>query len=406
MEPVLVTGVGAVTCHGTGVPALRDAMDRARAVQPDKVPDPWARMELPLMYLVPEPALGTEAGDAPGRATSFAVRAAREALAGAGLAREGLPAGRTAVVLGTCMGAIGDRERDRAPAEQDPPPEQHPPAGPAAPHTWRPDFEVASRLAAELGVTGPVSSTSNACAASGFALATAADMIRCGEADVVVTGGADAYSRIALANFNRLGAVDAHGCRPFAAGRAGTVFGEGAGILVLESAAHATARRARPLAEIGESGWSCDAGHPTAPEESGEQIVRALREALDRSSVAPGEVGCVIPHGTGTRLNDRVESAALREVFAREAAVPPLYSLKALVGHTGGAAAGLAAVAATLIAGRGSVPPNVPVGAPDPRCDVPLPTARTPLTGTAVLVNAYAFGGNNISLVVREAVAC
>ncbi|MFC5217804.1 beta-ketoacyl synthase N-terminal-like domain-containing protein [Streptomyces coerulescens] len=400
MDPVLVTGVGAVTCHGTGVPALRDAMARAGARQPDKVPDPWARMELPLMYLVPEPALGTDAGDGPGRAASFAVRAAHEALAGAGLAPRELRAGRAAVVLGTCMGAIGDRERDHEPAVAGPSDE------PVATHSWRPDFDVSSRLATELGVTGPASSASNACAASGFALATAADMIRCGEADVVVTGGADAYSRIALANFNRLGAVDAQGCRPFAADRAGTVFGEGAGIVVLESAAHARARGARPLAEVGESGWSCDAGHPTAPEESGEQIVRALSDALDRTDVAPGDIGCVIPHGTGTRLNDRVESAALREVFAPEAAVPPLYSLKALLGHTGGAAAGLATVAATLIVGHGSVPPNVPVGAPDPSCDVPLPAVETPLTGTAVLINAYAFGGNNISLVVREAATC
>ncbi|MEU1013050.1 beta-ketoacyl synthase N-terminal-like domain-containing protein [Streptomyces sp. NPDC005890] len=391
MDPVLVTGVGAVTCHGAGVPALRDAMARARARQPDKVPDPWARMELPLMYLVPEPALGEDADDGPGRAASFAVRAAHEALACAGLTTAALGAARTAVVLGTCMGALGDRERAREPA---------------VPRQERPDFEVSSLLAAALGVTGPVSSASNACAASGFALATAADMIRCGEADVVVAGGADAYSRIALANFNRLGAVDAQGCRPFAADRAGTVFGEGAGIVVLESAAHARARRATPLAEIGESGWSCDAGHPTAPEESGEQIVRALRDALDRGAVPPAAVGCVIPHGTGTRLNDRVESAALHEVFGPRAAVPPLYSLKALVGHTGGAAAGLAAVAATLFIGRGSVPPNVPVGAPDPGCDVPLSAVETALTGPAVLVNAYAFGGNNISLLLREAVAC
>ncbi|MFF4470820.1 beta-ketoacyl synthase N-terminal-like domain-containing protein [Streptomyces sp. NPDC001599] len=412
MDPVLVTGVGAVTCHGTGVPALGAAMDRARGRQPDKVPDPWARMELPLMYLVPEPALDEEPDTGPGRATTFALRAAHEALAGAGLDRDALRAARAAVVLGTCMGALGDRERERdrdrerARERSGGAAPSAPPHDPPAAPDRRPDFEVSSRLAADLGVTGAASSTSNACAASGFALATAADMIRCGEADVVVTGGADAYSRIALANFNRLGAVDAHGCRPFAADRAGTVFGEGAGVVVLESAAYARARGARPLAEVGEAGWSCDAGHPTAPEESGEQIVRALRDALDRTHVEPHEIGCVIPHGTGTRLNDRIESAALRTTFGPRTEVPPLYSLKALLGHTGGAAAALAAVAATVVLGRGTVPPNVPVGAPDPDCSVPLPTAATPLTARSVLVNAYAFGGNNISLVLREALPC
>ncbi|MFB6889895.1 beta-ketoacyl synthase N-terminal-like domain-containing protein [Kitasatospora sp. NPDC056327] len=404
MDPVLVTGVGAVTCHGTGTRALLDAMTGARARRPDRVPDPWARMDLPLMYLAPaalpagdgdEDGDGeTGAGGAPGRAAVLALTAAREALAGAGLDRRALAAARTAVVLGTCMGSLGDRERERDRHRAG-----HPAAGP-----WRPAFDVATALAGALGLRGPAGSTSNACAAGGFALATAADMIRCGEADLVVTGGADAYSRIALAGFNRMGAVDARGCRPFTTDRAGTVFGEGAGILVLESAAHARARGARPLAGVGESGWTCDAGHPTAPEESGEQITRAMREALRRSALPPDAIGCVVPHGTGTRLNDRIESAALTRVFPRRQ--PPAYSLKALLGHTGGAAAALAAVAAVLILGRAAVPPNIPAGPADPDCPLPLPTAETPLAAPAVLVNAYAFGGNNISLVLQESPAC
>ncbi|MEV5974980.1 beta-ketoacyl synthase N-terminal-like domain-containing protein [Streptomyces sp. NPDC051921] len=392
MEPALITGVGAVTCHGPGAGALWRAMTAGAVRAPDKLPDPYARMDLPLMYLAPEDGLP----EVPGRATSFAVAAAREALDQAGLDPAALPASRTALVLGTCMGGTGEQERRRdlgGDADDE--------------ASWVPGFDVVGRLAAELGLRGAHTSVSNACSASGFALGIAADLIRAGEADVVLTGGADAYARIALGAFNRMGAVDAQGCRPFAADRAGTVFGEGAAVLVLESAAHAARRAARPLAALAESGWSCDAHHPTAPEPSGEQIVRAMREALGRSGLTPRSVGCVVPHGTGTRLNDRVESAALREVFAAEdGEVPVLYSLKALVGHTGGAAAGLAAVAATLIVRHASVPPNVPVGRRDPECEVRLPGTAEPLAAPAVLVNAYAFGGNNASFVIREAVPC
>ncbi|WP_309055013.1 beta-ketoacyl synthase N-terminal-like domain-containing protein [Streptomyces sp.] len=392
MDPVIVTGVGAVTCHGPGADTLWRAMAAGAVRPPDKLPDPHARMDLPLMYLAPEDGLP----QAPGRAASFAVAAAREALSVAGLDPATLPASRTALVLGTCMGGTGEEERrrDRGGADGGAP--------------WTPGFDVVGQVATALGLPGAHTSVSNACSASGFALGMAADLIRAGEADVVVGGGADAYARIALGAFNRMGAVDPLGCRPFAADRAGTVFGEGAAVLVLESAAHAARRGARPLAELAESGWSCDAHHPTAPEPSGAQIVRAMRESLDRSGTAPDAVGCVVPHGTGTRLNDRVESAALREVFAGGAGreVPAVYSLKALVGHTGGAAAGLAAVAATLIVRHATVPPNVPVGPQDPECGVRLPQSAEPLAAPAVLVNAYAFGGNNASFLIREAVPC
>ncbi|MCX4984953.1 beta-ketoacyl synthase [Streptomyces sp. NBC_00572] len=403
MEPVLITGTGAVTCHGPGTRALWDAMTTGAARPPDKLPDPYARMDLPLMYLVPEDGPADRAGhrsaDGAGRATSFALAAAREALAEAGIEPGHLPASRTAVVLGTCMGSTGEQERDRV--------EERRSWASSDGEEWRPGFDVASGLAAALGVGGVVTSVSNACAASGFALGIAADLIRCGEADVVISGGADAYSRIALASFNRMGAVDPRGCRPFAVDRAGTVFGEGAAVVVLESAAHAAARGARPSAELADCGWSCDAHHPTAPEPGGEQITRTMRLTLRASGLGPDDIGCVIPHGTGTRLNDQVESAALNSVFAgADGGVPPLYSLKALIGHTGGAAAGLAAVAATLVVRHGSVPGNVPVGRQDPECAVPVFPAPVPLGNPAVLVNAYAFGGNNASFVVREAVPC
>ncbi|MGX5189195.1 beta-ketoacyl-[acyl-carrier-protein] synthase family protein [Streptomyces avermitilis] len=380
---VVVTGIGAVTCHGAGADTLWRAMTAAGTRLPDRPADPLARMDLPLISLVPDPDLRAE------RATRFASLAAAEALSDAGLDRASLAAARTAVVFGSCMGEPGGNERGRG-----------------ADDGWQPPFRLASALAGELGLFATVHDIGNACAAGGYALGIAADLVRAGEADVAIAGGSDAYSRVALGCFNRLGAVDPERCRPFERDRAGTVFGEGAGVFVIESAAHARARGALSSPDgaprLTGVAWSCDADHPTAPQADAEQVVRAMREAL---GAAPDTVGCVVPHGTGTRLNDVLESRALHRALGPRAARVPLYSLKALLGHTGGASAALGAVAAALILRHGEVPPNVPLKEQDPECEVLLPQGdAVPLADGArrVLVNAYGFGGNNASLVLES----
>ncbi|OPF82742.1 3-oxoacyl-ACP synthase [Streptomyces antioxidans] len=415
MDDVLVTGLGALSPLGAGVDAFWRGMHKADTA-PARVPDPLAHMDRPLMYLVPEADVpdGPEEQDGLplGRGSRFALAAAREAVADAGLtaplepsalpeayaAGGGLDPRRVAVALSTGMGDTDLHEGWWTGGE------------PPASGRWAPAFPLASVVGGWFGAQGVNTCVSNACAASGYALSVGADLIRSGEADVVIAGGAEAYSRVALACFNRLGAIDPERCRPFAADRQGTVFGEGAAVLVLESAAHARARGARTVyGRLAGAGWSCDAHHATAPEPSGEQIERAMRGALREagagpesgSGSGPGELGFVIPHGTGTELNDVVESRVLGGLTPRT----PLYSVKALIGHTGGAAGAFAALAASLVLHHGTLPPNVPVGELDPECAVPLPSGSTPLTGAYGLVNAYAFGGNNVSLVFGEAAA-
>ena len=387
-DGVRITGLGVISCLGRGTETFWQGMTGA-ASAPAPVADPHAHMDLPLMYLVPVAAVpeGPEDQDGLvlGDASRYALAATWEAMADAGLAGPADP-GRLAVVLGTGMGDSGLHEQ------------WHVDGGPGG-DGWVPTFSPAAVLGAALGAAGPVTSVSNACAASGFGISLAADLIRSGEADIVVAGGAEAYSRVALACFNRLGAIDPERCRPFSLHRQGTVFGEGAAILVLESAAHARARGAPPAyATLAGAGWSCDAHHTTAPEPEGVQIARAMRQALAEAGVAADQVGCVVPHGTGTQLDDVVEGAALHGVLGPVAQVTPLYSLKGLIGHTGGAAGALATLAAALILRHGSIPANVPLGEQDPECKVALPRAQTPLAGSCVLVNAYAFGGNNVSL--------
>ncbi|MFI1336781.1 beta-ketoacyl-[acyl-carrier-protein] synthase family protein [Streptomyces sp. NPDC020845] len=425
---VLVTGLGALSCVGSGTGALWRGMHTARSA-PTRVPDPLAHMDHPHMYLVPEADLpvGPEELDGLplGRASQFAIEAAREAVESAGLTGlAGVDPRRVAVAISSGMGDSDLHERRRA-------------GEPAKHDRWAPVFPVASAVGAWLGAQGANTSLSNACAASGYALSVAADLIRSGEADVVLAGGTEAYSRTALACFNRLGAIDPERCRPFAADRRGTIFGEGAAVLVLESAAHARARGAKTVyARLAGTGWSCDAYHATAPEPGGAQIERAMREALREADPAldpapgqgpdpapdpaldpaldpapdtasgaagPGPLGFVVPHGTGTELNDVVEARALSAVLGEAAPLTPLYSVKALLGHTGGAAGAFAALAAVLVLHHKTLPPNVPVGALDPECEVPLPAEPTPMTASYGLVNAYAFGGNNVSLVLQEA---
>jgi 3-oxoacyl-[acyl-carrier-protein] synthase II len=352
-----------------------------------------------LVYYVPDEHVPSEdgwarpgaqrAGGPVGRATRFALEATRQAMTDAGLGD--VAPSRLAVAIGTGMGDAGLHEQWRLTGA---PPMQQ----------WTPEFSVAAAVGAAIGAGGPNASISNACAASGFALSVAADLIESGEADVVVAGGAEGYSRVALGCFNRLGAIDPERCRPFDRERAGTVFGEGAAMLVLEAEEHALERGApRVYARVAGAGWSCDAYHMTAPEPRGEQILRALRDALRRAGGDADAIGCVVPHGTGTELNDVVEANALRALLGPRCDTVPLYSLKGLIGHTGGAAGAFAALASALILAHGEVPANVALGEQDPECDVLVAEEPLALVGPLVVLNAYAFGGNNVSLALEAA---
>jgi 3-oxoacyl-(acyl-carrier-protein) synthase len=389
MDDVLITGMGVICCLGNGAEAFWRGMADARSA-PTVAMDPHAHMELPLMYSVPAADVPDkprqQAGLQLGQASRYALTAAAEAVADAALGD--VNPSRLSVVIGTGMGDSGLHEQWRA-------------DGFGVDDRWVPVFSPASVISGWLGAAGANTSISNACAASGFGLSVAADLIRMDEADVVIAGGVEAYSRVALACFNRLGAVDSQRCRPFDRNRRGTVFGEGAAVLVLESVRHARARNApRRYARLAGTGWSCDAYHSTAPEPTGKQIMRAMHSALDEAGTGPDQVGCVVPHGTGTELNDLVESHAINEVLGD--LNTPLYSLKGLIGHTGGAAGALAVLAGVLMLWHRTVPPNVALDELDPECKVTLPDAQKPLDGSCVLVNAYAFGGNNVSLALLE----
>ncbi|MGW7409506.1 beta-ketoacyl-[acyl-carrier-protein] synthase family protein [Streptomyces sp. NPDC054833] len=391
MTEVVITGLGAL-CHlGAGVDSFWQGLLHPTAPVAAQAPDPLAHVPIRDFHFLPEGALRAEPatvdGFAIGDATRAALSVAREAVADAGLGV--LADGRTSVVMGTSIADAYVIEQWRAnksfPADD----------------SWTPVFSTASVVARHLGATGAASTVSNACSGSGYSMAIAADMIRADEADAVVVGGFETYSRVAHAAFNQVGALDPESCRPFDATRGGTVLGEGAGAVVLERAETARARGARVYATLTGTGWSCEAYHATGLDPDGTQIVRAMRDALAEADATPDDIDFVVPHATGTRLNDLVETQAMYEIFGERTRELPLYSLKALIGHTGGASGGLGSVAAALFLHHGFLAPNLPVATPDPECPVHVPVATGTPAGRTAMVNSYAFGGNNMSLLLR-----
>jgi 3-oxoacyl-[acyl-carrier-protein] synthase II len=262
---------------------------------------------------------------------------------------------------------------------------------------------LAAHVASEFRLRGVAVTVSTACAAGNGALAYAADAIRSGTADLALAGGADAFSRITYAGFSRLGAIAPERCQPFDLERKGMIPGEGAAVLLLESAAHASARGARVYAELAGYGLTCDAHHMTSGHPTGDGAVRAMEMALASSRVAPSEVSYISAHGTGTLVNDRLETAAIKRAFGRAAYDIPVSSIKSMLGHAMGAASAMEAAACALAVSTDRIPPTVGLDTPDPACDLDyVPNAARARRVTVALNNAYAFGGNNSCLVLRK----
>lgn len=250
---------------------------------------------------------------------------------------------------------------------------------------------------------GPRRGYATACAAGNHALGAAVEALSRGEVDRALAGGVDPFSRIAMAGFSRVRAMDPELCRPFDAGRRGMQLGEGAALLVLEREVDARARGALPLARIHPCGLSCDAHHPTAPHPEGRGMARAMEVALERAGLPAAEVGWVCAHGTGTPGSDAAEARALRRIFGEDAP-PPVSSPKAALGHTMGAAGAFGALLAVLALRHGTIPPTVTLRDPDPSLGLDLPREARPAPGLRAVLNcSYAFGGINAVMVVEAA---
>jgi len=278
----------------------------------------------------------------------------------------------------------------------------------AAPQAARADFinryrcgSIPEVVAAEAGFRGVNIMIPTACAAGSYAIAWAFDALRAGRADVMLAGGADCFSRITYSGFSRLGAIATECCRPFDRNRRGMVPGEGAGVLALETWEHAKARDATIYAEVAGYGLSSDAHHMTAPD--GDGAARAMSRALSDSGQTAAEVSYISAHGTGTPINDRLESEAVRRIFGDRAERVPMSSVKSMIGHTMGAASAIEAAICALSIRDGRVPPTINFQQPDPGCGLDyVPNAARDVEVRVAMNNAYAFGGNNASMIFRK----
>ena len=264
---------------------------------------------------------------------------------------------------------------------------------------------AAAVVSQRLGVFGPQATVSTACSSSALAIAMAAEAVRRGDAPVALAVGTDGLCRLTYAGFDALQALDPERCRPFDRDRRGLSLGEGAGALVVEDAAYARARGARPRATL--LGWATttDAHHVTAPHPEGAGALAALRAALAAGGLSADAIDYVNAHGTGTPQNDSVEIAVLRAALGPRLARIPVSSTKSQIGHCLGAAGAIEAAVTVLALETGILPPTVSLRQPDSAwADVDLvATAGRRARLGAAITSSYGFGGHNVTLVLGPA---
>lgn len=397
---VVVTGIGLVTSVGVGRDpfwqAIRNGQSGIGQVESFDSSRYAVHIGGEVKGFDPSSAVRRLDPQSMSRASQLAIAAAHQALADAGLDLTALDPSAVGVCMGTTSGEptmveyFNDLElsggRDRIGARFI---EQYP------------SHLLAANVAAELRVTGPNVVIPTACAAGNYAIAHATANVRYGRASIMLAGGADAFSRITYTGFARLNAIAPERCQPFDKLRKGMVPGEGAAILVLETREAAIARGATIYAELAGYGLTCDANHMTAPQ--GDGAARAMTNALADAGVSPSDIGYISAHGTGTAVNDRVETAAVKQAFGDVAYRVPMSSIKSMLGHTMGAASAIEAAACALVVRDGILPPTINLETPDPECDLDyVPNVARASEVEFTMNNAYAFGGNNASVIFRK----
>jgi len=261
--------------------------------------------------------------------------------------------------------------------------------------------QTSTDIARTYNLGGYQGTVTTACSSSASAIGWAADLVACGRQKLMLAGGADTLSMLTFAGFNSLRVVDPQPCAPFSLGRQGISLGEGAAFLVLEREADALARGARIYGAVLGYALAGEAYHMTAPEPGGTVAARVMREALQRADVDVSQVGWVNAHGTGTALNDVVESNAMKLVFGERAPLVPLISTKGLTGHCLGAAGAIEAVSTVIALNRKIIPQTLNYRGRDPECDLEYCHAGSRPSDCAVAMsNSFAFGGNITALVL------
>ena len=409
LQRVVVTGLGAVTPIGNTVADYWEGLTSARngveAITLFDAAQHACRFAAEVKSFDPSGFIEPKDAKRWDRFCKFGVVAAKQALADSGLTITPDNAHRIGVSIGSGVGGLLTMEtqahvlKDKAP-------------GRVSPFTVPMMIpNMATGLAAiALGAKGPSSAVATACAAGSNAIGDAFQLLQLGKADAMICGGAEsAITPLGVAGFASAKALSfrnddpASASRPFDKTRDGFVIGEGSGILVLETLAHAEARGATILAEIVGYGTTCDAHHITSPTPGGVGGAAAMRLALEDGGISADSVDYVNAHGTSTPANDSNETAAIKSALGSRAKDIPVSSTKSMTGHLLGGSGGIEAVACVLALRNGVVPPTINYNNPDPECDLDVvPNTARELTLGTVLSNSFGFGGHNVCLAFRR----
>ena len=406
---VVVTGLGALTPVGNDVPTTwaallegRSGINRITRFDPSPFETQIAGE---VKGFDPQEHFDRKEARRLDRFVQFAVVATRQALADARLTINADNAERVGVVIGTAVGGIEtlltefEKLQARGPRRLSPffLPMMIPDTAPG-------------QVAISCGAKGPNIAIVSACATGSNAIGEAAEMIRRGDADAIISGGSEAsLLPIVFAGFNVMGVLSTRNdeperaCRPFDATRDGLAMSEGAGILILESLEHATRRGARIYGEIIGYGTTADAVDMAAPAEEGEGMARAMKLALKQAGIRPEEVEYINAHGTGTALNDVSETAAIKAVFGNHAYHLAVSSTKSMMGHLIGAAGAVEAIVCLKALQDQIIPATINYQHPDPQCDLDyVPNEARPCQLRVVMSNSMGLGGHNACLIFRK----
>ena len=411
MRRVVVTGIGAVTPFGIGKDAFWEGLANGRSGVRRITRFDASELASQIAGEVPDfdPLQFMDRKDARrmDRFTQFAVAAAGLALTDAGLDKQ-IPLGdRVGVLIGSGIGGLETLE------------EQCSILITRGANRVSPFFVpmmiadmAAGQVSIQFGARGHNACTVTACCSGSHSIGDAFRVIQRGEADVMISGGAEApIVRLAMAGFCSAKTLSTRNdeperaCRPFDANRDGFVMGEGSGIVILEELEHARSRGARIYGELVGYGATGDAYHITTPAPEGDGAARAMQAALEDAGLGAEAVDYINAHGTSTEYNDYFETIAIKRVFGKRADQIPVSSTKSMIGHLLGAAGGAELIACLLAMEHNLIPPTINYEEPDPRCDLDyVPNAARNASLQVAMSNSFGFGGHNAVLVVKRSV--
>ena len=404
---VMVTGVGMVTPLGQDTKSTWEAMLAGRSgVRRISHFDPEAydvQIAAEVRDFVPEDHMDRRTARRSGRHTQMAVVAAQEAVAAARLEITAANRDDIGVIVASSgmLFTIGEQDKvidERGPQRVDPM---------TVPRVGQ--YSAAARVGRVLDVRGPNSSVNSACASGGDAIGQALNLLRLGQATCMIAGASEAIiTRVAVASLGQLGALTKtwnatpeKGSRPFDAKRSGFVLGEGAAILVLETEESARRRGAAIICELAGTGWSFDAADDAAPDVDGQAL--CMSRAIRNAGLTPEAVDYINAHGTSTELNDKTETAAIKQVFGERAYGLAISSTKSMLGHLAAAAGAVEAAASVLVLREQVIPPTINYEFPDPDCDLDyVPNKARKATVQVAMSNSFGLGGQNSCLVFRR----